>query len=284
MKLSLPLSREARTFPLRHNFDWGFGLSADASTKASTIIPMVFQDNALVDYELVKTHPDNADFAVVGYPNVMRGSKISGLQIGYMMTIFPSDTEINMIKVNTMDIHTNMLSRLDAFDRKTGNDIETILELTHETGDEQAGALYNGTKLFEGEGVRDLDFTKVPFLTTDGQFEGVAFDKEMYFDALHYYSNQSMLKLVTEKMYSITLTDPLVNAKHAIFSRVQKLHHPICKSAEEYMYCGKLVHVPQVGSLTQYHLAGQTTAVEHVSCKGWVRFNEHNNDFNFARS
>ena len=284
MKLSIPLSREARMFPLYHNFEWGFGLSAESTTKASTILPIVFQDNALVDYETIKVHPDNNDFAVVAYPNVMRGSKISHIQVGYMMSLFESDTEINMLKVNTMNIHTNMLNRLDAFDRKTGNDIETIIELQHETTDEQAGALYNGTKLFEGQGVRDLDFTKVPFLTTDGQFEGVNFDKEMYFDARRYYTNQNMLKTVTSPMMAITLTDPLVNAKHAIFSRVEPMHHSICVSAEEYMYCGKLFHVPQVGSLTQYTLAGQTTAIEHVSVKGWVSFWEHNNDFNFARA
>ncbi len=50
-------------FPLIHNYEFGFGLSADATTKASTIVPYMWHDNALVDYELIKSNPHNADFA-----------------------------------------------------------------------------------------------------------------------------------------------------------------------------------------------------------------------------
>ena len=276
-------TREMFKYPLIHNYEFGFGLSAEAPTRAHTIIPYAMQDNAIVDYETIKTNPDNADFAVKANGNVARGSTIGKIFVDYMMYIFPSDTEISMIKVNTMDIHISMLNRLDAFDRKTGNDIETILELTHETTDEQTYPLWNGTKLFEGQGVYDLP-TEVPGLTTDQQPEGVAFDKEMFYDALHYYTNKEMLRKVTGQMFSWTLTDPLVNAKHAIAHVTKRMSNPICKFANEYMMCGELFSVPQVGSTDQYHLAAQTTAIEHVSVKGRVRFNEFNPDFNFSRA
>ncbi len=58
----------------------------------------------------------------------------------------------------------------------------------------------------------------------------------------------------------------------------------LCKFQHPYTYCGELFHVPQVGSLSQYHLAGETTAIEHLQVKGFVRFYEFNPDFNFARA
>ncbi len=56
--------RQTWEFPQIHNYEFGFGLSADSATQASTIVPYMFQDNAMVDYELIKTNPQNADFAI----------------------------------------------------------------------------------------------------------------------------------------------------------------------------------------------------------------------------
>ena len=278
-------TREMFKYPQPHYYEFGFGLTADDSiaTKRSTIQPYVWQDNAIVDYETVKTNPENADFAVKATATVAAGSTVGNILVDYIMYIFPSDTEISMIRVNTMPIHTSMLSRLEAFDKKTGNDVETILELTHETTDEQTYPLFNGTDLFQGSGVRNMTADQLG-LTTDLKPEGVAFDKDMYFNALHYYTNKEMLRKVTGNMLSWTLTDPLVNAKHAIAHVTKRISMPICKFGNPYMFCGELFHVPPVGALDQFHLAAQTTAIEHVTVAGRVRFNEYNPDYNFSRA
>ncbi len=271
-------------FPEIHNFEFGFGLSAEDANKASTIVPYMFQDNALVDYENVKTNPENADFAVVAYPNTMAGSYIPKVNISWVMYIPPVDTEIVHLKVDTMMIHTAMLNRLDAFDKKTGDDIETILELTHETTDEQAYPLWNGTKLFESGGNYDYH-ANVPGLTANQQPEGVAFDKEKFFDAMHYYTNKEMLKAVTSRMRNYTLSEPIVPHGRSIVSFNVTMNTPsICKFQNPYTSFMQLFSVPQVGSRSQYHLAGETTAIEHLMVKGFVRFFEFNPDFNFARA
>lgn len=271
-------------YPLIHNFEFGFGLSADSATKASTIVPYMFQDNALVDYETIKTNPENADFAVVTYPNVCAGSYVPKLTLDYVMYIPPTDTEISHLLVDTMPISIAMLNRLDAFDKKTGNDIETILELQHETNDEQTYPLWNGTKLFEGGGTYDYH-ANVPGLTTDQQPEGVAFDKELFFDAMHYYTNKEMLKAVTGGMHSHTLSEPIVpHGRSLIHRRGTHIINSMCKFANPYTFCGELFSVPQTGSRTQYHLASETSGIEHLTVKGFVRFNEYNPDFNFARA
>ncbi len=271
-------------YPLIHNFEFGAGLSQEAPTVESTIVPYFFQDNALVDYENVKTNPENADFNVVSYPNVMAGSYIPKVQVHWECYIPLADVEIKIEKFNTMMINISMLSRLDAFDKKTGNDIETILELQHETTDEQCYPLWNGSKTFEAGGTFDYH-ANVPGLTTTQQPEGVNFDKELFFDALHYYTNKEMLKLVTQRMRTYVISAEDIPFYNTIQQKTFTMNTPsLCKFQHPYTFCGELFHLPQASSKDQYHLAGETTAIEHLRMKGWVRFYEFNPDFNFARA
>ncbi len=271
-------------YPRIHNYNFGFGLSAENALKGHTIMPYFCQDNALIDYETIKTNPENADFAVVTDGQNCAGSYIPKITVGWDMFIKPDDTEITKIKVDTMVINTSMLNRLDAFDKKTGNDIETILELAHETTDEQCYPLFTGNKLFESHGTYDLPANQ-PGLTANQQPEGVAWDKELYFDALHYYTNKEMLKTVTQRMRTHTLVEPIVPHGRAFIHGGGTMNvASLCKFQHPYTFCGELFSVPQVGDRTQYHLSSQTTAVEHVTVTGFVRYNEFNPDFNFSRA
>ncbi len=276
--------RQTWIYPRIHNFNFGFGLSAEDTTRASTIVPYFLQDNALVDYETIKTNPENSDFATVAYPNICAGSYIPKITVGWHAFVPTADTEIISMIFNNMVIATSMLNRLDAFDKKTGEDIETLLELTHETTDEQAYPLFNNTKLFEGAGTYDYD-PLFPGLTGTQQPEGVAFDKEKFFDAMHYYTNKQMLRQVTHKMQTHLVSEPLVpHGKSMItHSRTSNVDSQ-CKFSHPYDFCGELFHVPQVGSLSQLQLAGETTPIEHLTVKGFVRFFEYNPDFNFSRA
>ncbi len=274
-------------YPLVHDFTWGFGLDMDevANTKSSTIIPLLMQDNAIVDYETIKVNPENEDFAVVAKPNTAAGS-----YIGRYMTAWRAygySNEISIMHFKTMDIHTSMLNRLDAFDKKTGNDIETILELQHETTDEQCYPLWDGTKLYEDHSVIDLP-AGVPGLTSTQQPEGVLFDMELYFDALHYYTNKEMLRKVTDRMKTFTfggtIADNTMSVKDRVKSDIDRVIPGMCKFQHPYTFCGKLFHLPQVGTIYQPEVTGNVTAVEHMQVLGRTRFFEYNPDFNFARA
>jgi len=147
--------RRVFQFPLIHEFDFGFGLSMEDETKNSTIVPYQFQDNALVDFENIKTNPQNADFATVAYPNTMAGSYIPWCLINWKMFLTPTDTEVSMCSMQTMLIHTSMLDRLTPFDKKTTLTNANLLELQSETTDEQCFPLWANVKLFESQGTYD---------------------------------------------------------------------------------------------------------------------------------
>ncbi len=276
--------RQTWVYPRIHNFNFGFGLTAEGATQGHTIVPYLMHDNALVDLETIKTNPENADFSVVAFPNCHAGSYIPKINVGWSMFIPTADTEIISIIVNTMQLGCAFLNRLDARDKKTGDDIETILELTHETTDEQAYPLFNGTKLFEGAGTYDYD-ALVPGLTGTQQPEGVAFDKELFFDAMHYYTNKQMLKSITQRMKTYMISEPIVPHGRSMVRYARTLSvPPACKFMNPYAFFGELFSVPQVGDLSQIMLASETTLKEHITVKGFVRFNEYNPDFNFARA
>jgi len=276
-------------YPRYHNFEFGFGLGIEKALAASTIVTWCFQNNSIVDYETIKTNPQNADFAVVNYPDIAAGSVVPRIMVDYSMYIPHTDTELVHETVNTMKIHTSMLNRLDAFDKKTGFDIETILELEHATDDETCYPIFNGTKLFEVGGSYDTTF-KDGFadvgLGTDLQPEGVAFDKEQFFDAKQYYTNKEMLNLITSKMRSYQLSEPIIPHGRSVVHNHYNISTPsLCKFANPYQFCGELFHVPQVGSIDQYHVAADTTLnLETLRVKGRIRFAEFNSDFNFSRA
>ncbi len=278
--------KQTWSFPRVHDHYFGFGLDMDdaVATKNTTIVPIAWQDNAIIDYETIKTNPENADFNSVDHGGCAAGSYIPKCTVQWMA--WSPSTEVDVMRFNTMDIHTAMLSRLDAFDKKTGSDIETILELQHETVDEQTIPLWNGQKLYEGHRVVDYHAV-VPGLTAGQQPEGVAFDMDKYFNALHYYTNKEMLRKVTDRMKVFYLNGDLTKAipfQNKVIRQISHHMPSICKYMQPYSFFAKMFHVPQVSLTYQMNNAADVTAVEHLSVTGHVRFNEYNPDFNFSRA
>ncbi len=278
--------RRTWKFPLIHRFNFGFGLTADSAsiTKRSTIQPYLFQDDLAIDLETIMTNPANASFMVDAQPNVTSGSYIPSIRVNWVMYMEPADTELTHLLVNTMPINISMLNRLDAFDKKTGFDIETILELTHETDEEQTLVLWNGVKLFE-QSTDKFDLpTDVEGLTATQRPEGVAFDKDQFFDAMHYYSNKDMLKTVTGGMRTHILSEPIIPHGRSIITGGKSQVPSLCKFANPYMFCGEMFHVPPENDRSQYSIGTAATDKAHLWVKGFVRFNEYNPDFNFERA
>ncbi len=270
--------------PRVHDFTCGFGLGIDDGTKNSTTIPILFQDNALIDYETIKTNKENADWAVFPKPNCCAGSYVP--KASFYWECWCPSVEIDVMRFQTQPINTSMLNRLEAFDKKTGNTVMDTLELQREVTDEQAGPLYNGTKLYEGHGVDDLS-TDVPFLTTNGQLENIAYNPETVIDAIHYYSIRKMITTVSGRIRNHRIMGPLtrdVPVRELIKSGFSTSIPSICRFQNPYTYCGMIFHAPSVGNRLQYQLAGETSAIEHITFRCRVRFNEFNPDFNMSRA
>ncbi len=260
-------------YPLMHDMEFQFSLNAEDETKNSTLVPIMFQDSLAQTLATTYVNPKSASFEVSAQPNCSPESIVPQLQLSFKCSLTKGAIETDKIRslsLNYMFINGAFLNRLDATDDKTGFDIETILELTHETDEEQVIPLWANVKLSDGS----LVPTGVEGLTTTQVYESVAFDKELFFDAMQYYTNNHMLRTMAPSMKTI-----LLKRDYPYTRSGTKPVAPICKFQNPYSFGFLLFHLPQVGSIDQYGLASETTNIPHVTVSGKIRFPEWNKGF-----
>ncbi len=107
--------------------------------------------------------------------------------------------------------------------------------------------------------------------------EGVAFSIAAYYNMLQYQTNAGMLKKSQGGLKWLTLTPNRPIAKIKIRQRSST------KRMNPYTFFGVFIEVPSVGSTDQYAVAADTTAIDHVYCDAFVRYNEWNQDFDFRK-
>ncbi len=107
--------------------------------------------------------------------------------------------------------------------------------------------------------------------------EGHAFLVAQYYDGLQYLSNGPKLLKCQGGLKWMTLTKnrPVANIKIRL--------RPKTKRMVPYSFFGLLVHVPRGGQQHQLVSAADTTNITHVYAKLTCRYNEWNQNFDFAR-
>lgn len=271
MPLHPPKGYLGQEFPLYHDFEYHFALSAEGTTKDSTIIPIITQDTLAQTLATTYVNPKNTNFEVSASPNCSPESIIPYMSISFRASLTKGAIETDLVRslsFNYMMLTTAFLSRLDAVDSKTGFDVESILELTHETDEEQVFPIWSTVDV----GVGNVAANQEGLPGTP--LESVAFDKEGFFDALHYYDNRSMLRQVAPSMRTVT-----VKRDFPYVTSGTRNNKPICKFMNPYAFCGILFHVPQTGSVDQYGLIADTTAINHVQFTAKIRYPEWNKGF-----
>ncbi len=261
-----------REMPLTHDLEGQFSLTAENETKNSVIIPLVFQDKSACVAATTFVNPKHASYEHAAYSNVLADSQVPQLQISFKCALSKLAIETDAIRslsLNYMFINTAFLNRLDAADDASGDDIEGILNLTHETTDEQVYPVASTVDLLGGYTV-PASHPANPAAVIESQ----AFDKEKFFDAMQYYTNKQMLRTVAPSLKTI-----LLKRDYPYTMSGTRSMKPIAKYANPYQFCGILFHLPQVGQIDQYGLAADTTDIAHVDIKFKIRFNEWNKEF-----
>ncbi len=271
---SPPRGYMGQEFPLQHDIEFAFQLSAEDETKNSTILPILISDQGKTSADTTIVNPRHSAYAVVDAVNCFPESIIPRIQLSYRCSLTKGAIETDLVRslsLNVMPVYTAFLNRLDAADYRTNNDTETIIELTHETTDEQCYPLWSGVKLDNGSTLAQ----NVPGLTTNQKIESVAFDKELFFDAMQYYTNKNMLKTMVGRMKTL-----LLKRDYPYSQSTNNFNYPITKFMNPYAFCGLMFHLPQTGQIDQYGLAADTTVIPHINVSGKIRFPEWNKSFN----
>jgi len=268
-------------YPLPHQFEYKFALQVEDETKNSAIFTLLMHSEQFTAPDAIEVNPKNAAFAVQGGPTVYPDSIIPRITMSMRLALSKTAVETDGLRsllVNWMPLYTAFLPTLDAEDSKTAEDIEDILELQHETDDKNVTPLFSGVDLGIGSQadntIQGMGFAQWN-LTTDLLMESVAFDKSKFYDAMHYYTNKGMLKKVTGRMNTALVTR---DRPYRYFSR--NFTNPTVKRSNGYMFCGILVHLPQVGEADQVPLiAGDTTVVDHLRGNIMIQYDEWNSVF-----
>jgi hypothetical protein len=269
-------------YPRPHNRQIQFTMSLRNSfAKNTTIIPQIMYDEGMTSPSSYKSNPVNPSFTETDGPNVYPESYITdfraGLQFALTKEFHQTDKIQNMV-MYFMPIFTAFKEDLTPIDEVSTLDIEDILELQHEDTDRQTYPLWNGQTLsttFTNSSDCGAD---VPGLTGEA-LEAVTFDQEVFYDALRYYTNAGKLKTVQGGLHKVILTKdkPIKNYKIHLRSAT--------KRANEYMFSGVLIHVPQAGSFYQPVQLGSVTAdTDHVVVTHYQRYYEWNDSFNTERA
>lgn len=282
-----------KVFPKPHDIHMNFNLSADDTdfNNQATFIPVLYNDDAMSP-STYYANPQHASFAEDTQGGCYPESKvysISGkLTLSLTKEAWNTD-KLRNLEVVIIPVHTAFLEDLTPKDDLTGETIESLLELQHETTDRQTYPIYAGTKL--NGAVLDVG-SRQQGLTTNTNIENISFDLQKLYDALHYYTIKGKVrKLIGGIMHrnlTITVTNEMAasNTKNKGGGAFQfKLRLPSkTKAINPYTFLGFIIYIPKCGLESKYNQAGDTTDIDHVTVDFRCRYNEWNDGFNFERA
>ncbi len=280
-----PKGYRAAEYPLPHNSGFSFSLCAENEAANSTIVPLIRNTEACLGAGDVEVNPRNANFVEDAGVSCFTGSIVPRLNLSYKISLSKGAIETDKLRqlvMYTMPIYTAFLDSLDASDEKSGDDIETILELEHDVTNKDTQPIYTGTKMLDTDpiGMSNVGYTEVFGdwgLTTNTSIEAVAFDTAKFYDAMQYYTNGAMLRKVVGPMKRLVISRDRPFLYHSA-----NFTYPTVKRMNPYTFCGLLFHLPQVNTYDQFQFAGESTAIGHINVKGRIRYDEWNPVFDQA--
>ncbi len=271
-------------YPLPHNFNVFFNLSLDsASGTYGTFIPVIMSDEGLVNPDLVIANPEHGSFAEVGYSHCYKNSIIDNMTIRIRAKITKGAIETDKVRdleYHIIPVYSNFLTRLEASDSKTGVSVEDILELTHETTGKSVQPIYGGNNLVNGTtiGVHTNATVALMGMTTNLILENTVFDPNLFWDAMQFYTNSSMLRKVIGKVMKFRITRDRGN--QIILRGVKGM----IKRIQEYTICGFIIYAALEGNNQSMLVVGDVTAIQHLTFSIDVRYDEWNSEFDQTSS
>ncbi len=269
-------------YPRPHEMTNNFSIPVEsAGARATTIYPLITQDEGLGAMSAYESNPANASFVEINSAHCFPTSRINKifakLEVSMSKVMLETDKR-HIVKFRTALIHTSFMDGELALDEISTLDLNEILELQNEQTDRQTFPLYNAVDLHDYKANSRLDLSAEQLgLTADLEIEGVAFTQDDYYDCLHYFTNGAKLRTICTPLQTHVLTRQ--NPQKTIFFNQQSN----TKYMNPYAFLGILIDVPSNANAQQYgELADDTveTGVLHFNIT--TRYNEFNHEFNHA--
>ncbi len=276
-----PKGYNALAHPLPHNFEYQFSLAAENATKDATIITLFRSSQAVNAAESIEVNPTNASFGEETGPLNQMNSIVPKVSFNMKCSMTKGAIEtdkMRSLQFKWMPIYTAFLDSLEAYDIKSNQQIEDILELQHDVTNQDTYPLFSNVDL--GTNVMPMSTKNATEvfgdvgLTTDTKLESVAFDEDDFWDTLSYKSNAAKLRKQIGQIHNVNVTR---DRPYSYYSN--NATFPTVKRGNMYTFCGILIWLPQAGGLGQVFKSGDTTDIDHLYVTASVRYDEWNPDF-----
>ncbi len=281
-----PRGYKAAEFPLPHQFEYQIPLQVEGVTKDSVIMPILRYSELANAPEAVFANPSHGSFVEeVGAtccPNSIVPRINFKLQASLSKAAIETDAVRNL-RFMWFPIYTSFKEGLEAVDRRTGTSCAAILELetedTNRTTQPIYAAVNYGPLTHPLSNVNDPNEVYGDWdLNGTADMEAVAFDYNLFGNALRYYSNASMLKTMIGRIHK-----PLVSRDKPYTYFSNNKTYPKVKRMNPHTFCGILVHLFQSAESEQYTLVGDTTAATtSLNITLQVQYDEWNSEYSQA--
>ncbi len=283
-----PAGFKAEMYPLRHRFNYRFGLSAESPEQNSTIITLVKNYGAVVAADTVDVNPHHASFDTETGAICQPMAIIDKLKLVLnfdMGKVTHTTDHIKSLKLSWMPIFFSFVEKLDAQDEKTNVTVKSILNLTTGSAEEDVTPAFSDKLFTDGPSELAHPVTTVNFtelfgtlnLTTNTAMEGVPFNKTTFLTALQYYTNKGALKACVGKTRNMVLT---LDHPHKSYFIRKFVPRPV-RRIVSYSYFGILIHCPLYSDVDQTMVTTAVTADKaNVGVTANVVYDEWHPEFN----
>ncbi len=276
-----PRMSKVPEWPRPHNYFGSFGMGLDtAVANEHTLIPLITYDEGLGAINSYKSCPQNAGFAEYSGAKCYPTSRINNIFAKFTFQLSKEAIEtdkVQHLQFWTSIIHTAFNEGAQALDEISTLDLNEICELQSETTDRQTFPLYNAIDMKDGKSNAYLDLeVGQEGLDTDLEIEGIAFQRNKWYDCLHYFTNGDKLRAIATPLKMHTLT------RHHTHEDVYVSQQSNTKYMNPYAGLFLLVSMPKTAFNGQLGKATDTTDVLHMQCDYSYRYNEHNHEFDHS--
>ncbi len=282
-----PRGFESEQFPLRHILEYAAGLSATTETMNSVYFPLVKHYKTTTDATTVDVNPHHANFVIDNGAVCRSMSIIDQLELSIQFSYTKTSQDNGaVLHAWWRPVFFQFPEKMDAADDKTGDLVSEILHLTKDATEEDITAVTSNNLDQTGSSKRTHPVSTVNLaeafthlnMTTDLIMEDVAWNEELFQNALRYYTNKGALKACVGRTRHFTLDQQHRNKRYFLRKFVPKSIRRIMP----YTYMAILCHVPTVSAGHNQFYSGNalTASVAHIGVQAYCRYHEWHSDFN----
>ncbi len=299
-----PKGLKSQEHPLKHRFDYSFGLSAATTTQNSAWVSLVrhSSDATVANAKTILVHPDNSAQDVETGPLCTKMSIIQNMTIMIAMSKSVTNNFQNPFKLSITPFFASFPEKYDVLDTDTAVTVQSVMQLTKtDPLGAQGDVVPLTTNKLPVDGNSDKShplstvnlaeaFDTTYNMTTNATMEDTPFNMETLQSLLHHGSAnvKGALKAVLGRTRHYTFTNKDISGKkygglvHNVF--IKKFVPRAIRRVVDCTYFGLLFHVPVEVDIDSYYADTAITASKsNIGIRVLVRYDEWNEEHDNGR-